>query len=79
MLGEYFPDRPGFADTLSTFYHICAEKNGKMPQRKIVFLLLGKLVDGWVAMAVEPVLGQLNKYQRIGLATSTSVPSGMNE
>ena len=70
VLGEYFPDRPGLANTPASFNHIGAEEDGKMPQQKILFLLLGRPLHGWVAMAIEPVPEKLNKYRRIGLAES---------
>ncbi|ERF70188.1 hypothetical protein EPUS_00376 [Endocarpon pusillum Z07020] len=70
VLGEYFPDRPGLANTLAKFDYIGAEEDGKMPQQTILFLLLGKSLQGWMAMAIEPMPEKLNKYRRIGLAKS---------
>jgi hypothetical protein len=65
---KYFPDSRGLADTLYNFTNTYRQEDGKMAQEKLLFLLLRRWTDSWVAMAIEPVLGQLNQYRRIGLA-----------
>jgi hypothetical protein len=69
-IGQYYPDRHGLAETFAGFEGQSEEVDGKIAQQKLLFLLIGRWDGGGAAMAIEPVLGQLNRYRRVGLAAN---------